>query len=86
MRLVVPELGLVSAELHVGSEGAQVKSRLSDSQWSLFVVDGLLESHDVPLLSPNLLQDLHTPSINIQKKKINQLATLSAVVEFNEVE
>lgn len=68
MRQAVPELGLVSAELHVGSEGAQVKSGLSDSQWSLFVVDGLLESYNVPLLSRNLLQDLHTPSINIQEK------------------
>ncbi len=55
-----PELGFISAELHVGSEGAEVKSGLSYSQWSLFVVDGLLESHNVPLLDPNVLQDLHT--------------------------
>lgn len=57
-----PELGPVPAELHVGSEGAQVKSGLSYSQWSLFVVDSLLNSHDALLLSHDLLQDLRTQS------------------------
>lgn len=54
----VPELGLISAELHVGPEGAEVQSGLSYSQWGLFVVDGLLQSHNVPLLVPDLLQNL----------------------------
>lgn len=60
MRQGVPELGSISAELHVRSEGAEVKSGLNDSQRSLFVVDGLIQSHNVPLLGPDLLQNLHT--------------------------
>lgn len=80
MRQAVPELGSISAELHVRSEGAEVKSGLNDSQWSLFVVDGLLQSHNVPLLGPDLLQNLHTHTI-IQQI-INQSATLFAAVEY----
>lgn len=53
-----PELGRVPAELHVGSEGAKVKPGLGHSQRSLFVVDGLLQSHHVFLQGSNLLQSL----------------------------
>lgn len=54
----LPELGLIPAEFHGWSERAQIKSGLNHSQWCLFVVDGLLESFNVPLLTPNLLQYL----------------------------
>lgn len=60
MRRGAPELGLIAAQLHVRPEGAQVKPGLGDSQRSLFAVDGLLERDDVPLLFPDLLQDLPT--------------------------
>lgn len=82
MRQAVPELGSISAELHVRSEGAEVKSGLNDSQWSLFVVDGLLQSHNVPILGPDLLQNLHTHTHTIIQQIINQSATLFAAVEY----
>ena len=62
MRRGAPELGLVAAQLHVRPEGAAVKSGLGNSQRSLLAVDGLLERDDVPLLFPDLLQDLSTQS------------------------
>lgn len=65
MRQGLPELGLIPAELHVGSEGAEVKSGLNHSPRSLLVMDGLLQSHDVPLLSLDLLQDLQTEHGNM---------------------
>lgn len=65
MRRGRPELGLIPAEFHVGSEGAEVKSGLDHSLWSLLVMDGLLQSHNVPLLSLDLLQDLQTEHENM---------------------
>lgn len=56
----VPELGWISAQLHVRPERAQMKSGLNHSQRSLFEVDGLLQTHYVLLLLSNLLEDLLT--------------------------
>lgn len=58
MCVQVPELRLVSAELHVGSKGSVMQSRLSHSERSLFIINGLLQVCDIPLLSPDLLQNL----------------------------
>uniref|UniRef100_A0A3Q4NBF1 Immunoglobulin V-set domain-containing protein n=1 Tax=Neolamprologus brichardi TaxID=32507 RepID=A0A3Q4NBF1_NEOBR len=40
-------------------------SGLSYSQWSFFVVNGLLQSHNVFLLGTNLLQDLHSFNLSV---------------------
>lgn len=39
----IPELGLVSAQLHVGSEGSVMQSRLSHSERSFFIIHSLLQ-------------------------------------------
>lgn len=55
-----PELGSVSAQLHVGPVGALVQAGLGHLQRRLLVLDGLLQGRDVVLLVRDLPQRLHT--------------------------
>ena len=55
-----PELGSVSAQLHVGPVGALVQAGLGHLQRRLLILDSLLQGRDVVLLVRDLPQRLHT--------------------------